>query len=200
METPIESTDPLSALVGANVRARREELGISQSQLASAISGRGAARWTSATVSSLETGRRNLMLSELADLLDVLQLSLTQALLPQPDETDAYLRYRVQLLSQPSWHGGTYGPPEIDPRDARERRLQESVWKAIRGGHPTRANRLDLEATAVELFGRSLLDERDARGAEGAREESAPSKAALGHATRSIISDLRSYIDQKGGL
>lgn len=198
MKTPVDSTDPLSALVGTNARVRREELGISQSQLASAVSGRGTARWSAATVSGLETGRRNLTLSELADLLDVLQLSLPEALRPEPNEPDGYLLHRTHLLTQPRWQGDTYGPPEIDPREARERRLQENVWKAIRGGHPTRANRLRLEAIAVELFGRSLLDERDARGAEGAREGSAPSKATLGHATRTIISELRTHLEQKG--
>lgn len=200
MKTPIESTDPLSALVGANARARREELGISQSQLASAVSGRGATRWTAATVSGLETGRRNLMLSELADLLDVLQLPLAEALLPGPGESDEYLRYRVQLLTQPNWQGDSYGPPTTDPREARERRLQENVWKAIRGRHPTRADRQDLEATAVELFGHALLEERDARGAESVPDGSTPSKAALGHATRSIINDLKDYIHQKERL
>lgn len=140
------------------------------------------------------------MLSELADLLDVLQLPLAEALQPLPEESDEYLHYRIQLLTQGSWQGDAYGATPADPREARERRLEENVWKAVRGGHPTRGDRLRLEATAVELFGRQLLDERDARGADIAPEGTAPSKAALGHATRSIISDLKAYIDEKGEL
>jgi transcriptional regulator with XRE-family HTH domain len=200
MKTPLESTDPLSALVGANCRVRRQALGISQSQLAWAVSSRGSARWTAATVSGLETGRRNLALSELADLLSVLQLSLAEALRTPPEESDGYQLYRIELLTQPRWQGDTYGPRDADPREARERRLEENVWKAIKGGHPTPAQRTRLEMTAVELFGHPLLDERDARARDSSQAGSPPSKAALGHATRSIISDLISHIDQKGGL
>jgi transcriptional regulator with XRE-family HTH domain len=200
MQLPLESTDPLSALVGTNCRRHREELQLSQSQLAAAVSSKGSARWTAATVSGLETGRRNLTLSELADLLEVLQVPLASLLKYRADEQDGYLRRRCDVLTQPEWQGGTYGPTDADPREARERRLQENVWKAVIGGHPTPADRLRLEATAVELFGRPLLDERDARGAEGASKGTEPTKAALGHATRAIITDLRNYINQKGDL
>lgn len=200
MKKSIDGTDPLSALVGANCRERRQALGISQSQLAWALSSRGSARWTAATVSGLETGRRNLTLSELADLLSVLQLSLADALQPPPEESDGYLLYRIELLTQQTWQGDAYAPAEMDPRQERERRLQENVWKAIKGGHPTSAQRTRLEMKAVELFGHPLLDERDARARDSSQAGSAPSKAALGHATRSIISDLNSHIEQKGDL
>lgn len=191
--------DPLCVVMGVNCRERRKALGISQSQLAWAVSSRGSARWTAATVSALETGRRNLAPSEMADLLDVLQLSFKELLQIPPHQADGYLRHRSQLLTQEEWQGDKYADAEIDPRQEKERRLQENVWKALKGGHPTSQERIELETMAVEIFGHPLLDERDSRVRDLA-DGNQPSKAALGHATRTIISELKTHLDQRGDL
>ena len=97
--TSQRGTDPLCVVIGANLRQIREELGISQNGLAAAISARGTSTWTAATVSALETGRRNVSLSELADLLDVLNLSLRD-FLAAPEGAEPQLRQKIRTLTR----------------------------------------------------------------------------------------------------
>ena len=194
-------TDPLCAVIGANTRRIREELRISQSGLAAAISARGHSSWTAATVSNLETGRRNVSLSELADLVDLLEVTLAKVL-SLPSEADPLVRSRGRALTQ-------QGRPEIvadakwEPqgelgvamRAARQRRLEDNVWGAIMGGHPTPADRSALEAASLEVFGRSLLDERDFRATQKPVGRIQP--AVLGHATRAIINALSKHLTRE---
>lgn len=195
-----DGVDPLCALMGTNARKRREALGISQSRLAAAISGRGSARWTAATVSAFETGRRNVGPTEISDVLDVLQMTWEQILTLKSDEEDGFSKHRVKVLTQRKWTGRRYDTSDISVREARERRLEENVWRALRGGHPTAEDRQQLEERAVWMFGRPLLDERDRRTTENHSGDGPPGHAAYGHATRSIIADLQTYLTEEGEL
>lgn len=203
-----QGTDPLCVVIGANIRRLREELEISQNGLAAAVSARGTSLWTAATVSALEAGRRNVSLSELADLIDVLDLSLDKVLAP-PDGVDRGTKYRSKTLSRGRSNReglerfdespAGAGEVELALRAARQRRLEDNIWRSLAGRHPTPSDRVILEKASSRLFGRSLLDERDLRAAinpSGARLRT----AVLGHATRSIINDLKDYINEKGQI
>lgn len=178
---------------------------MSQAELASAVTGRGAAAWTAATVSGVETGRRNIGLSELADVIDILETSFPALLRDKSDSGDTSTRlsldtrYRVRTLSAPVWTGDSQ-VRHPDMRPAQRRRLEETVWASLKEGqHPSPVHRATLEAAAQELFGHDLLEEREARvrtNLSGANL----SAAKAGHATRGIIADLKKHLTQKGVL
>lgn len=193
-----QGTDALCKLIGKAARRRREELGISQAELAAAVTARGAARWTAATVSSIESGRRNVGLTELADLLDILKTTLG-SMLPTVETAlnDPLVQHRAKTLVATEWQGD-FAAVEIDMREVQQRRLEENVWGTLTNGrHPTRAERDSLETACHALFGRSLIAEREAR-AELNESGARIAVARLGHATRTIIRDLEPYFRARG--
>ena len=198
--------DPLCVLIGKHLRRRREDLGMSQAELAAAVNGRGAAGWTAATVSGVETGRRNIRLSELADVIDILQSSFHDALSGRPFPTGTSpdmspdTRYRVRTLTASTWRGDSE-EMHVDMRPAQRRRLEENVWGSLTDGrHPTAAERATLEAASQELFGRDLLEEREARVSSNISGLPRLSRARAGHATRGMIADLKKHLTEKGVL
>lgn len=82
----------LYALVGERVRQRREELGFTQEELASAV---GAAR---TSITNLEKGRQYAQLDLLADIAKHLEMSLAE-LMPTPAELTPRRRH-LQLIDE----------------------------------------------------------------------------------------------------
>lgn len=179
---------------------------MSQAELAAAVTGRGASGWSAATVSGVETGRRNIGLSELADVIDILQTSFGEMLSGRPfaltvtSEMSPDTSYRARTLTASSWRGDSE-EIHVDMRPAQRRRLEENIWGSLTNGrHPTASERATLEAASQELYGRDLLEEREARVTSNTSGLPRITRARAGHATRGIITDLNRYLTEKGVL
>lgn len=196
----------------------------SQDALANDLSALG---WDRGTVTAIETGRRRVKLEELAALCVVLGCSLADLLdgdstvaLDDVAEADLATVRRVLLdggknvkLTELGWK-----PPPIsatlDPAE-----LHVSANSVTADGGPTAediraagrgeaegkaARRLNVDSWHVglgslELWGRSLTEERDARVAESTAEGTpARSVQALrGRVTRVLVDELRLWLEQR---
>ena len=73
-----EGTKTVADVLGACVRGRRGDLGLSQVELAGLMSERRGHRWTHGTVSRIETGQAEPTLSELVSLMLTLRSSFAE--------------------------------------------------------------------------------------------------------------------------
>lgn len=173
------STGRVDAYLGGRLRRLREERGYTQQQVAVSMAGEDPRwRWTPATVASIETGRRNISLDELAALCQIFGVGLTQ-LVGRPEDlteagTVARLRVRLDGLL------GLSGPPAIMTTEevAEATRFEKlaAVERAVLEGisqwvpsDPEQPEEADILVTEMlrSHYGRDLLDERDARVAAG---------------------------------
>ena len=167
------STGRIDAYLGARVRDARQEHDITQEQLAAMMQFYGSESWRAATVAAVETGRRNLSLTEVANLCSILRVNLAQ--LAGGD---------VDVQSQPGlWALVSTEPRDTDPlvldadkvsdviRHRQLVRLEDAVLEKVTGrthlqllGEGWREQVL----LAIEQhFGHDLLTERDQRVADG---------------------------------
>ena len=76
----VESTSTLRAVVGHLIRERREELGLTQDDVAAFLRDAGAGEWNRVAIAALELGRRQLDLEELWLVCAAVDLSLEELL------------------------------------------------------------------------------------------------------------------------
>jgi transcriptional regulator with XRE-family HTH domain len=221
MDRPtLDSTGILDAVIGGNLRRIRLDRQIPQQVLAAHMNSAGN-KWTATTVSAVEKGRRNLSFREVADLLRLLHVSMDRLLAVEESEITHDDWIRAQLLM-----GATidHEEPPIDhhlfPEDdgisledtsspaaqlliAQERRLQETVWRALFGVHPTTDDRVRLHQASLFLFERPLILERQKRLQEMTGStvvDSASTRTVVGHVTRSIIADFQAHLSEGGTI
>jgi len=204
-----DSTAPgVDAFIGRRIRALRTEAGLTQARAAAKLKLKAPA------LSAIETGRRAISITELADVCGRLGITLAQLLHVDPDEQlDDETAARVRALR-------TGLPESVDawrPKDeltedeqrmltaATRRRLEDRIIHALDGS----ITREQLREAALDAFDSSdLLSVRDAQVSDDfdaaaevppdafgwlGRPDRSPAgmAAARGHATRKIISALR---------
>ncbi len=165
-----------------------------QEDVARGMAGLGLG-WTASRVTQVVTGRGTLSLAEVAGLCATLQRPLTK-LLGEAREVDlragtAQVTHIVEALqtgSSPAWQ---------------ERRTQEftaalSGWGEFAEATVKMARRLGVtpgavEVAAVELWNRSLPDERDRRVKPQEGESARALQARRGHVSRALVTELTDY-------
>lgn len=236
-------TSDVSRRIGRRVAELRHQTGRLQEDVARAAR-LFALGWTRATVAALETGRREVTLSEFFLLPQVLHVScdvdlLLADLVPGPDltpfeelrrsEPDIMLtpRFDVSASSlRASLRGGK--PPQARPwmTEAEHERVtvaspgfewvmdrlaedqQDEAWKSSNSDACGKAARqLGVLAGVIGpasyvLWGRSFDAERDDRAAGCARPGASARtlQAHRGHATRSMLAELRPLLEEAGLL
>lgn len=219
-QNTLDSTGDLDALIGANLRRIRLARLIPQDVLAAYMASEGN-RWTASTVSAIENGRRNVSLGELADVKRLLGVSLSELLSADQSEVDhrtwlrsmALLDESTEFDEPPIDHHLIPDDPGISLEDeespkaqlliAQERRMQETVWRSLFGGHPSHDERIRLHQAALFLFNQPLISERQERlnNLTGSSVVSdARSRTAAGHVTRSIIADFKKHLSEGGSI
>lgn len=209
----LDSTGGLDALIGGRLAQIRANRNIAQADIAAGMAVLGH-KWTRPTVSGVEHGRRNLSLEEVADLVRVLQVRLGDLLDIDGQDIDETTAVRARALVKTTDLWGDWSQPEVAPVDEAKRaaqlqRLQENVWRTLKGGHPTDADRRRLDEVAEFMWGHDWLTERDERvqssmqinDIEYAEIGVIPPRynvgAYNGHATRAMIADVREAIEDE---
>lgn len=210
----------LGAALAAGVRARREALGRTQDDLASAGRALGFP-WTAAIVAAMETRKREIHLEELVALLSILDAPLPAIL---PDETFTLSESAVVSGRSLVWGLGGEIAPVVTRQggptfmqwfadryvkpywpNVSQKQVEAIVEAAHADAECHASERLGIDAYAVatlafKAWGRSLTEERDARVAEQAQEGTSPRtlQALRGHVTRGLLNDLRLEIVRRG--
>ena len=167
-----DSTGRIDAYLGARIKERRQKVGATQEALAAAMKSRGCPTWAPATVAAIETGRRNLSLTELGNLCVILGVNL-KTLVGDDDEAD--LDHRLWALVEDVQRSDPpllkSGPADAAIRRRQQVRLEDAVLEKVTGR--THSELLgegwrDQVLLAIEEhYGRDLLAERDQRVADG---------------------------------
>jgi transcriptional regulator with XRE-family HTH domain len=188
----------LDEVLGAEIQRRRQAAGLKQDELALHLRRHGL-DWGQATISAIEAGRRQVSLGELTMLASAFSERPVGGLLPA-DNIWVRIAPNVEawLPAVRAWYGAPvediiYGPDApASPFRATERvpAISQSDRKAARampGVSPARVS-----AAAIELWGRSLADERDARLGD-------PSATAQkrGRVTRQLIAELEPILTRR---
>lgn len=174
--------------VGTNVRTLRTQLGLTQAEVAARVNVSGCPGWVASTVAKVELGDRQLRLDELGCLAAALGVPYRRLL-------------RYTWLEEAARSRTNWSADDGVAAAAHERRAAQ-----VRDYDRRMARRLGvtpgiLAETADELFGRPLIEERDARlyerlgGLEAEWSGTAPTteaqSRALGHVTRDLLAELR---------
>jgi transcriptional regulator with XRE-family HTH domain len=199
----------LAALVGRNVRAAREEQGMSQDRLAQLLRGHGL-HWTRSALAKLEREERDTLTLDQVVVL-ALALEKTPASLVEGAEwvtLGADARMRGAALER-LLRGEPAGRPESDLDVPLVRQFDEGSFDAdwVAGDAETRAARrlgrepVEVASAARSLWGQSLPMERDrrlrylSRVDEDAEERSV--RAFRGHITRQLLDELRTELSRR---
>lgn len=134
------STGEVDAQIGASLREIRRSSGTTQEQVAAVMVAVGHTTWRAATVSALESGKRNCSLDELADLCNLLGTAFLIG--------GGRCQVDIEAVSD-------------DIRANRLARVEDAVVPKQTPG------RQEILAGLRSRYGRDLLDERDARVASG---------------------------------
>jgi transcriptional regulator with XRE-family HTH domain len=170
-----------------NVRARRTEIGLSQQRLAAVMVAAGCAGWTASTVANVERldKPRAVSVDELAALCVGLRCSLEDLLAGMPEISDR-MRGRSKEAEGTSWSVQVTVAQLDEIRHDLEERLAKSL-----GVHAD-----DVQRIALDLFERDVLAERDARMREETPDNALSRAKYLGHITRNIRADMKTYLDE----
>jgi transcriptional regulator with XRE-family HTH domain len=198
-------TELLSAVIGRNVRTLREMSGRSQDLLSRELRSAGL-NWTRSQLAKAERGERGISIEELVILADALGVPVS-ALVASPG--------RVALTPQTSVSGRSLQlmleGKKVRPHDF-ETPLSRGDWSAYERGVPWAdanaraaqrlgATKQEIHAASVRLWGRVLLDEREARVEEltaGLNLDARSLQAARGHTTRTLMQELAEELGRRG--
>lgn len=178
-------------LVALNLRRLRTGLGWRQADLAERMSRR--AGWTASVVAWAETGRRKISAEELGWLCEVLHIGAEQfwAGDHQVLTADGSLAVPAALLAR-SVAGKA--PTGAEPLTDGEAEARDDERKAAR--------RLELtpdvfRAVVHAMYGRPFHVERDSR-IDGDGRTARSMQALRGHATRTLVAEIESAIQERG--
>jgi len=196
--------------IGYTVRALRGENSVTLDALATAMRGRGF-EWSTGSVGNLEAGRMKVTIAIAIALADALSertgrpIALAD-LLGDAEHVEISPRLRIKAAkvrdilngsSAPILAGDLFGDPALRTRaDEAWTRFQrylstsddpalEMPLAVVRAARALGLSAVALQSRSMEIYGRSILEERDARAGEGA------SAQALGAAMRVLIKELR---------
>lgn len=179
----------LEHVIARNMAGLREERRWTQADLAWEMKKRGL-NWTCNTVTQIETLRRPISLLAVAALCALFSVEMTRLL--AGDE---------EILAP----DGETAIPLDKLKDALRGEGTETAWPtSTRPGFPEDVRRIaktlglnpdDLTRLAEETYGRSFIQERDARASD-AMGLSRSARTKRGHVTRSMIEELRDRIHE----
>jgi transcriptional regulator with XRE-family HTH domain len=213
-------------VIGARIRARRDELELSQDELARRTSRMGLS-FTRSVIDSIERGMRELQLHELVVLLAMLEIDLGTLLdgagLIRLDdnaavEGDSLVGHLLRqdpivvqrdAIARPATVAAVAEVPTptiVSGQEGRVTFTGSELTITVTGiAEEKAARKLGVSSDTViddarRLWGRSLTDERDARVKERAPGETSPRtvQALRGHVTRVLLEDLRKEIARRG--
>lgn len=178
--------DTTAQTLARNIRRRRTELGYSQRRLAAEMVAAGCADWVGSTVANAERldKPRVLTVEELGALCVALRCSLEELV---PNELTDRLHGRSPEAETTAWSA----------RVAVARR--EEIFTELRHRLAMSLGVIDddVDRIADDLFGRDVLDERDARLHGDPPDDPRDRAKRLGHVTRAIRDELAEYLDQQ---
>lgn len=204
------------AVVGGHLAELRGARGWRQDDVARAMQAAGCS-WTRAVVASVEAGRRDVAVPEVAVLSRVFGVPVKawyagEGRVTMGEGATWELSALRDYLSgaEPAFEDERMDEPaRRDPRHAEE--LMAAFMGAVRRNGPgeaeqVAARRLDrshdqVVAASRALWGRTLTAERDARVDQQAGADASPRRlqAIRGHVTRGLYAELREYFDQQKG-
>lgn len=185
----------LDRLVGRNLRQLREELDLSQTDIAEGMAAAGFPAWRKATVADVERGARKVTLDELAGLSDVTERKLERFLTPDAELSSEGQR-RAKVLT------GKLRPQTPDGRgDVTVERDKEKLEAYL-------SRDLGLDVDELSELCRALYGHPDvwlererrvtAQGfPESFERERHEFRARRGHATRAMLAEMRERLDLK---
>jgi transcriptional regulator with XRE-family HTH domain len=186
-ETARSRAPELDRLVGRNLRKLREELDLSQTDIAEGMAAAGFPVWRKATVADVERGARKVTLDELAGLADVTEHKLESFLAPDADLSTEAER-RAKVLTGRLKPRTPDGLEEVSVERAKEKLEAflcmelgcnvDELSKSCRSmyGHPD-----------VWLERERRVFSQDIPSIENQRQEL---RARRGHATRAILAEM----------
>jgi transcriptional regulator with XRE-family HTH domain len=206
----------VGAVVGENLQRLRERARLTQHELARLLARRGA-QWHRSKIAAIEAGERpNLSFGDVLVLANALNVELAE--LYEGDGEVTLTEYIT--LSRPMVRDvirGTYvvgGSAGWDPTTRQDEltelariRADDDALKAasLLGSEADRAlaHRLNVPAravaeTAIELWNRTLTEERDARAAGLGDMSAGERQARRGHITRELSRQLQAELDRRG--
>lgn len=212
----VASAQSVGAVVGENLQRLRERARLTQHELARLLARRGA-QWHRSKVAAIEAGERpNMSFADVLVLTNAFNIELAE--LFEGDSEVTLTEYVI--LSRPMVRDvirGTYvvgGPDGWDPATRQDELLKLAQIRAdddarkaasLLGSEADRAlaHRLNVPAravteTAIELWSRTLTEERDARVAGLGDMNAGERQARRGHITRELSRQLQTELDRRG--
>lgn len=190
----------IEEVIGANVRRRREQLGMVQEELARDVSLLGP-RWTHVTVVRTESGQRSPSILELLALSTALALPLQDLLAGG----DGRLEFRGGAFSieLADLRDNILNHEPVLPRSSLDFQRGADWWRAGLSAEEHAAKRIgrsteDLREAASALWGRPFLAERDERlrdVLDEGRPDPETRRAQRGHVSRKLLTELRNYFE-----
>lgn len=214
-----ENPVSLQFVIAENVRRIRRERGLLQEDIATAARWVGL-KWSSVTVTQIESQSRLLSLDEFLLLPMILQCSLTDLVTVEEDDRSVVLGYGTildgatlpRLVSQDGPQLNEDDVPMLPALEYRlDSRIKEAVTRGgleqtllsylkIREGARGEAERkaaqtlkiaaVDITGLSLRLWGKTLTEERDARAQEQA-DQGKEQRAVRGHITRALLRDIQ---------
>ena len=160
---------------------------MSQQRLAGEMVAAGCAGWTASTVANMERWDkpRAVSVKELAALCVGLRCSLEDLLAGMPEISER-MRGRSREAESTDW--------TVRATFAQRGEILRDLEKRFAGSLDVSPE--DVQRIAADLFGRDVLAERDARMAEETSDKALSRAKQLGHITRGIRADLKTYLDE----
>lgn len=109
---PDSQRETADELLGYNLRTLREGKGISQRDLAEAMTGRGHA-WYQQTVTRVEAGKQGIRFSEVKDLAEILETSLDRFTWTTPETSAVGLLRNSATAAKVAWESVAAGIPRL---------------------------------------------------------------------------------------
>lgn len=185
----------LEHVIARAMAGLRIERGWTQADLAWRMTSMGVS-WAPNRVSQLESLRRPVSLFEVAALSWVFEVPIT-ALLPGDQDIEAPDGKTIVPLEhiRAALTGDTTVQQAARESGERHKAYVEEIRRIAKG--------LGLEPRALEwlsrgLYGRSFIDEREARLGDVSDLSKHSARTKRGHVTRALVSELQKHLDQEG--
>lgn len=180
--------DETTRALSAGVRRRRQELGMTQRQLAAEMVAAGCRSWTSTTVANTERADkpRALSVNEVTALCVALSCDI-----------DELLRDHPAALERLYGRSGEARSADYAVAAAAARRSELLADLVNRLATALNVAYADVERIAQDLYGHDVLVERDARLAGTPADDPRDRARRLGHVTREIRRDLATYLSEQ---
>lgn len=180
--------DTAGRSLARGVQARRKDLGFSQRRLAAEMVAAGCDTWTSSTVANVERQDkpRALTVEELGALCVALRCSLEDLLRETPKLAER-LRGKSHEQGTTTW--------SVKVSDAEREQIAGDLVSRL--AESLSIYTVEVERIAADLYGRSVIDERDSRLGDTPAGDPRDRAKRLGHFTRSIRDEMAEYLAEQ---